>query len=594
MKENAMSLIPLDKRQALVRHELDASGVDGFLLPRGDEFLGEYVAPCAERLAWLTGFTGSAGLAIILRETAAVFSDGRYTSQLQDQVDGTQWERLHLTKQPAAEWLAHNARGLKIGYDPKLVGEAQLNALTSADYSFVALDRNPVDAVWADQPAPPESAVQYHPEAFSGEGSLSKRRKIGGALRKAGQEAMLVCDPTSLAWLLNIRGDDVPNTPVILAFGILHQDASLEVFVDISRVSPDAAISFRNVSVLPPEELQDRLKALSGQIVRFDPAQTSLWFIQTLADAGATLARGNDLCALPRACKNATEQEGARKVHLSDSAALCRFLHFVSREGTGLRETMLAEILNGFRGASESYHGESFPAISAVGPNAALPHYRALPGQDLILQPNQVYLIDSGGQYDAGTTDVTRTIWNGPDAPPAALCEAFTRVLKGNILLARARFPQGTTGHRLDSLARYALWQAGLDYDHGTGHGIGSYLSVHEGPQNISSVARPVALEEGMIVSDEPGYYLPGSYGIRLENLLLVKPASVTSQAPFLEFEVLGFAPFDRRLIMASLLEPEELRWLNTYHQDTLAHIGPLLDEDDRSWLVDACAPITN
>ncbi len=485
-------------------------------------------------------------------------------------------------------------QGLRIGYDPRLVSELQLNALVGTDHEFVSLERNPVDASWSDQPTPPESIVRFQDDRFSGENSLSKRRRIGGALRKAGQDAMLVCDPTSLAWLLNIRGDDVPHTPVILAFAILHQDASLEVFVDISRVSPEAATSFRNVSVLPPSDLPERLRALGGQVVRFDPAQTGLWFIQMLSGAGAKLARGADLCALPRACKNETEQNGARAVHLTDSAALCRFLHFVEREGTGQHETRLAELLDGFRSASSEYHGESFPAISAVGPNAALPHYRALPGEDRVLQANQVYLIDSGGQYSAGTTDVTRTIWNGPEAPPATLCEAFTRVLKGNITLARARFPAGTTGHRLDALARYALWQAGLDYDHGTGHGIGSYLSVHEGPQNISSVARPVGLEAGMILSDEPGFYLPGEYGIRLENLLLVRPASIEARSPFLEFEVLGFAPFDRRLIIASLLEPEELRWLNAYHESTLTRIGPLLDQSDRNWLADACAPITN
>ncbi|NVN01972.1 MULTISPECIES: aminopeptidase P family protein [Asaia] len=589
-----MSLIPLANRQALVRKALEASHVDGFFLPRGDEFMGEYVAPYAERLAWLTGFTGSAGMAILLRDKAAVFSDGRYTSQLRDQVDASQWECLHVTNEPPGTWLAANGKGLRIGYDPRLVSEVQLNALIGDAHEFVALDANPIDAAWSDKPLPPESEVRFQDESFSGEDSLSKRRKIGGALRKAGQEAMLVCDPTSLAWLLNIRGDDVPHTPVVLAFGILHHDASLEVFVDISRVSPDAAVSFRAVSILPPHDLPERLKALSGQVVRFDPAQTGLWFIQTLSEAGAKLARGVDLCALPRACKNETEQNGARKVHLTDSTALCRFLHFVSREGTGLRETRLAEILNDFRAASPDYHGESFPAISAVGPNAALPHYRALPGEDRVLEANQVYLIDSGGQYSAGTTDVTRTIWNGPDAPPAALCDAFTRVLKGNIALARARFPAGTTGHRLDALARYALWQAGLDYDHGTGHGIGSYLSVHEGPQNISSVARPIGLEAGMILSDEPGYYLPGEYGIRLENLLLVRPAPMKAKTAFLEFEVLGFAPFDRTLIMASLLEPEELRWLNAYHEDTLARIGPLLDETDRTWLAAACASITN
>lgn len=589
-----MSAIPLPERQALVRKNLGDLGVDGFLLPRGDEFLGEYVAPCAERLAWLTGFTGSAGLALLLQDRAAVFSDGRYTSQLRDQVDPAQWECLHLTREPPSEWLARDGKKHRIGYDPRLVGESLLNGLVSPCAEFVPLCVNPVDAAWTDRPAPPESEMRYQPESLSGEGSLSKRRKIGGALRKAGQEAMIVCDPTSLAWLLNIRGDDVPHTPVILAFAILHQDASLEVFIDITRVTPDAAISFRNVSILPPHELPDRLKALSGQVVRIDPAQTALWFIQTLSEAGAQVERGPDLCALPRACKNATEQNGAREVHLVDSLALCRFLHFVSREGTGMRETGLADALDGFRALSPDYRGESFPAISAAGPNAALPHYRALPGEDRVLEADQIYLIDSGGQYDAGTTDVTRTLWTGPGAPPKALCEAFTRVLKGNIALARARFPVGTTGHRLDCLARYALWQAGLDYDHGTGHGIGSYLSVHEGPQNISAVPRPIALAPGMIVSDEPGYYLPGAYGIRLENLLMVKPAPLGDNTGFLEFEVLGFAPFDRRLIMASLLEPGELSWLNAYHEETLTRIGPGLDDGDRAWLENACAPIGN
>ncbi len=342
-----MSLIPLANRQALVRKELLASHVDGFVLPRGDEFMGEYVAPYAERLAWLTGFTGSAGMAILLGDEAAVFSDGRYTSQLRDQVNASQWECLHITNEPPAAWLAVNGKGLKIGYDPKLVSEVQLNALIGPDHEFVALARNPIDAAWTDKPTPPESEVRFQEISFSGEDSLSKRRKIGGALRKAGQGAMLVCDPTSLAWLLNIRGDDVPHTPVILAFGILHHDASLEVFVDISRVSADAAISFRNVSVLPPHDLPERLAALSGQVVRFDPAQTGLWFIQKLSDAGAKLARGADLCALPRACKNETEQNGARKVHLTDSAALCRFLRFVSHEARGFARPNLPRSLMG-------------------------------------------------------------------------------------------------------------------------------------------------------------------------------------------------------------------------------------------------------
>lgn len=588
-----MSSIPPDQRLADVRHNLSVQGVDGFVLPRGDEFLGEYVAPYAERLAWLTGFTGSAGLALVLPDKAAVFSDGRYTEQLAEQVDKALWEKRHITQEPPSAWLSANARDLRIGYDPRLIGESGLQALQGDGYEFVALTDNPVDIAWSDRPAPPASTVQFHPERLSGERSADKRARIAALLKENGEQALIVGDPTCLAWLLNIRADDVPNTPVALAFGILHDTGDAEIFIDETRLSDAAKADFgAHVTVYPADSLEDRLRGLAGRRVRLDPQGVSAWFVQTLNDAGSSISRGADPSVLLKASKNVVEQEGARQAHLTDSAALCRFLHFVTLHGVGLRETELAERLDRFRAEDADYRGESFPAISGVGPNAALPHYRALPGKDRVLGPDTIYLIDSGGQYPAGTTDVTRTIWTGPELPPSAVSEAFTRVLKGNIALSRARFPNGVTGHRLDVLARQSLWQAGLDYDHGTGHGIGSYLSVHEGPQNISAVARPVALQAGMIISNEPGYYEAGQYGIRLENLLLVRPASVGQSGRFLEFEVLGFAPFDRQLIDASLLLPDERAWLDSYHAETLRRIGPLLDPDTRAWLTTACAPL--
>ena len=588
-----MTALSFSERLAAVREQLSRRNVDGLVVLRGDEFLGEYVAPYAERLAWLTGFTGSAGMALVLPDRAAVFSDGRYTVQLDEQVDGALWERLHITQIPPKQWLTHHAQGLRIGYDPRLISEAGLTALEGRGFEFVALENNPLDAAWPDQPARPRTPVIFQSPDLSGETSDSKRARLATELRANGENAALVTDPTSVAWLLNIRASDVPYTPVVLAFAILHDNDRAELFVERDRLTAETLASFGDeVTIRAVTELDARLNALSGKTVRVDAQGTALWFIQTLEKADATISRGGDLCVLPKACKNATEQQGARDVHRIDSTALCRFLHFVTTQGVGLRETELAERMDGFRAQSPDYRGESFAAISAAGPNAALPHYRALPGRDRVLTADSIYLIDSGGQYGAGTTDVTRTLWTGPDVAPSAIREAYTRVLKGNIALNQARFPVGTTGHRLDALARQFLWQAGMDYDHGTGHGIGSYLSVHEGPQNISAIARPVALQSGMIVSDEPGYYAVGHYGIRLENLLLVKPASVGTPGRYLEFEVLGFAPFDRNLIDVSLLDDDERSWLDRYHATTLAKIGPLVDLPTRTWLAEVCAPL--
>lgn len=582
----------LAERPALVRDRLAAAGVDGFILPRGDEHLGEYVPACAERLAWLTGFTGSAGLAILLRDAGAVFSDGRYVTQMADQVDDAIWQRRHVMLEPPSAWLAEHAKGLKVGYDPKLMSESMLDIVRAPGVELVPLDANPIDAVWADRPAPPASRVTLQPDDLSGESSASKRARLAGELKAAGEQAFVLCDTTSVAWLLNIRADDVPCTPVALAFAILHDDASVDVFIDRNRLDEDVLASFGDsVRVHAPDHLELSLDALCHKTVRLDRATTPQWFAHRLETAAAHPKAGGDPCTLPKARKNAVEQEGARAAHALDSVALVRFLYWFERHGAGQHETALSAKLNAFRAQSPRYLGESFEAISGAGPNGAVIHYRAAEGRDRVLAENEIYLIDSGGQYRSGTTDVTRTLWSGPGLPGNDVREAYTRVLKGNIALSRARFPSGTTGHRLDTLARMALWQAGLDYDHGTGHGIGSYLSVHEGPCNISAVPRPVALEPGMIISNEPGFYRPGAFGMRIENLLLVRASSVAPEK-FLEFETLTFAPFARILIAPELLSPDEVQWIDAYHAQVQRHLAGTLEPDVAEWLARACAPL--
>ncbi|MFT8763948.1 MAG: aminopeptidase P family protein [Gluconobacter potus] len=589
-----LSSIPLNERPALVRKACKALGVDGFIIPRGDEYLGEYVAPCAERLAWLTGFTGSAGLAAILPEAAAVFSDGRYTVQMEEQVPHDLWERRHVALEPLSDWLAEHAKGLKIGYDPRLVSRSMLASWQAAGVELVPLPRNPIDQAWTDRPAAPAGPVVPQKLEFSGESSADKRRRLGDALRKAGQDAAVIADCTSLAWLLNIRGSDVPLTPVAHGYAILHADGTAEWFVSSDRLSEGVLeVCGPGVTVCSPTDLAKRFEALKGRTVRVDPVTTAVWFDTTLVTAGATVVDGTDPCTLPKAIKNTTEQDGARKAHALDGVAMARFLHSLTVSGIGQHETDLVTRLDGLRARSADYREQSFDAISAIGPNGAFPHYRAQVGHDRVLEAGSVYLIDSGGQYPFGTTDITRTLWVGDQEPPAHIREAFTRVLKGNIALSRIRFPPGTTGHRLDVLARAALWQIGMDYDHGTGHGIGSYLSVHEGPQNISPAPRPVALEAGMIVSNEPGYYEPGQYGIRIENLMLVRPSSFKgSKGTFLEFEILSYTPIDYRLIDVALLNDAELNWLNAYHAEVQTRVSPHVEPDVAAWLSEVCKPL--
>ena len=586
-------------RLSNLRATLSADGLDGFILPRGDEHLGEYVAPYAERLAWLTGFTGSAGVAVVLAGQAAVFSDGRYVLQLAAQVDEANYQRRHLTREPPEVWLSERARAAvpdrdaRIGYDPWLLSEDALARYRRPGIELVAVTRNPVDAIWTDRPAPPTARALPHPLALAGRGAQEKRQEIAALLREAGEDAVVLGDPASIAWAFNLRGGDVDFTPFALGFAILEADETATLFMTPEKLPEETRRWLGNsVRVLPPDAMATALAGLAGRRVRVDPAGTAAWFGQTLRAAGATLSPAPDPCLLPKARKNPVEQQGARDAHRLDGVAVCRFLHWLSLHGVGRSETELSARLDAFRREAPGYRGESFPAISGSGPNGAVIHYRADPATARRLQPDEIYLIDSGGQYPSGTTDITRTIWSGPGAAPAAIRDPATRVLQGHVALARARFPAGVHGGRLDALARAPLWQAGLDYDHGTGHGVGSYLSVHEGPCGISPTARPIPIEAGMILSDEPGYYLPGAYGIRLENLLLVRPVALDGAAPFLEFDPLTLAPFDRTLIETALLDPVERDWIDRYHARVLGEIGPALPEAARIWLTQACAPL--
>ena len=580
-----------DPRLAALRAELDRQGLHGFIVPRADEHLGEYVPADAERLAWLTGFTGSAGLAAVLPDRAAVFTDGRYVLQLQAETDPALWERRHITDEPPQTWLARHAKsGTRIGYDPLLISEEGLQRYLDAGLAMSPVAANPVDAVWTDRPAPPCSPAVPHPIAQAGRDSATKRADLAAALREARQDAAILTDPASIAWLLNIRGADLPYTPFALSFAILHADGRTELFMAGKKL-PDATRAWLG-SAVPVQEraaLPAALARLAGSCVRVDPATAPVWFAQTLRAAGATVAAGMDPCLLPKASKNPVEQQGARDAHVRDAIAVCRFLHWLDSAAGHTTELDAAARLLAFRTESPEFRGESFPAISAAGEHGAIIHYRVTPRTNRPINPGELYLIDSGGQYADGTTDITRTVWTGPGHPPPALRDRVTRVLKGHIAIATLVFPQGVAGPHVDAFARAALWQAGLDYDHGTGHGVGSYLSVHEGPVSLSRAAKPVPIAAGMILSNEPGYYAPGEYGIRLENLILVQPADLPeAKRPFLRFETLTLAPFDRRLIERDLLTAEEAAWLDAYHARVNAEIGPRLDPAARAWLATA------
>jgi len=590
-----IAVMTFAERLTALRAELARQGVDGFLVPRSDEFLGEYVPPSGERLAWLSGFTGSAGMAVVLAERAAIFTDGRYTTQVAQQTDPALWERRHLIEQPAPGWLREAAPGMRIGYDPWLHSEAALARYTGI--TLVPLAKNPIDAVWPDRPAPPLAPARIHATEYAGQDSAEKRETAAAALRAAGDDAMLLADPHSIAWLLNIRGGDLSHTPLALGFALIGADASVQVFMESQKLGPEVRAHLGNaVSVAERAAMPGVLSGYAGKTLRLDTDATPAWFARTLRDAGAKLVAGDDPCRLPRAQKNAIEQQGARNAHQRDAVAMARFLAWFAHNAPlgGLTEMAAADQLLACRRDMPLFQAEAFPAISGAGANGAIVHYRATAESNRAIHADECYLLDSGGQYLDGTTDITRTLFTGPGHAPAGLRERYTRVLQGHIALGTARFPRGVAGPHLDALARRPLWDAGLDYDHGTGHGVGSFLSVHEGPVAFSRTAKVVALAPGMILSNEPGFYLPGAYGIRIENLLLVREARAQpdQQKPFLEFETLTLAPYAQVMIEPALLTSAEHAWIDTYHARVLAEIAPLCDAPTAAWLTQECRPL--
>lgn len=592
---------------AALRAELARRGLQGFVVPRADEHQGEYVPAHAERLAWLTGFTGSAGSAAVLPESAAVFVDGRYTVQVREQIDMERFTPRHVTEEPLSDWLKENmTEGQRIGFDPWLHTDSQVAALSKAVAAakgelVPCNDGNPLDTAWLDQPEAPLAPIVPHAVEYAGKASFEKRAEIAAKIKEAGCAAAVSSLPDSIAWLLNVRGGDVPCTPFPLSFLILADDGVATWFVEEQKISDELRAELGNgVELRGPADLAEALSELGRQKARVmvDPAWAPKWVFDRLEEAGAEILRASDPCLLPKAQKNAVELKGTRTAHLRDGAALTRFLSWLDREAPAkvaageLSEMDLVEKLLSFRKGHSLFRDNSFETISASGPNGALCHYRVTPDNDRKLETGDLYLVDSGAQYLDGTTDVTRTIAIGE--PTAEMRDRYTRVLKGHIALAVARFPKGTNGGQLDSLARYPLWQAGLDYDHGTGHGVGSYLSVHEGPQRIAKAGSGVPLKPGMILSNEPGYYKAGSYGIRIENLVAVveQEQRPGEDRPMLAFETLTLAPIDTSLIDVALMSDAEIAWLDSYHIRVREALSDQLEGEDAAWLEKATQPL--
>jgi Xaa-Pro aminopeptidase len=587
-------------RLAALRAELKRRGLDGFIVPRADRYQNEYVPPCAERLAWLTGFTGSAGLAIVLADRAVIFVDGRYTIQAREELDLSAFTIAHLVEQPPAAWIEDNLpAGAKLGYSPWLHtvdgAERLARACEAAGASLVAVADNPVDVGWSDRPAPPHGAVVLHDLRYAGEEAKAKLARLRAELRKP--DALVVSDPQDVSWLFNIRGSDVPHTPVVLAFAIVPRDGRAALYAEPRKLGNEVRHRLEElVELHVPADFERDLAALgkAKRTVRLDPAGCPEAIARLVAENGGTVLRGSDPIAPMKSVKNATEIEGARAAQLRDGAAVTRFLAWFDREASRghLTEIDAVEALESFRRDTGLLKDVSFPTIAGTGPDGAIVHYRVTRRSNRRIAPGELFLIDSGGQYEDGTTDITRTLAVG--APGAEMRRNFTLVLKGHIALARAVFPDGTTGAQLDTLARQFLWRAGLDFDHGTGHGVGSYLSVHEGPPRIAKLGS-APLKRGMILSNEPGYYRTGVYGIRTENLILVTEATAVAEAgkPLNAFETLTLAPIDARLIDAPLMTGEEIAWLDAYHARVRNALAPLLDAPDRDWLIAATAPLT-
>ncbi len=582
------------ERLAALRSELDRLGLDGFIVPRSDAHQGEYVPARDERLRWLTGFTGSAGLCIVMRDKAAVFIDGRYTLQAQEQLDLDAFTPVQIEDQKPEDWLAEVAGEGVVGFDQWLLTEAQKRRF-EAGATLRALHENPIDAVWPDQPSPPMGVASVHPKSFAGVSSEEKRSDAAKKLDAENLDAFVLTLPDSINWLLNIRGGDLSHTPVALGFAILHRKGSVDLFFDKDKIeAPLRAHLGDDIRIVPPSDFTDALQGFSGKRIGVELMTAPCAVSSLLTEGEANVIWASDPCTLPKARKNRTEKEGTRKAHLRDGAAMARFLcWFDGAVSTGaLTEISVAQKLEKFREETGKLEDISFDTISGFGEHGALPHYRVSRESDLTISGNSLYLVDSGGQYRDGTTDITRTIAVGEPTPEYR--KAFTLVLRGMIEVTLARFPKGTTGVQLDVMARMALWRAGMDFDHGTGHGVGSYLGVHEGPCGISKRST-VALEPGMILSNEPGYYKEGAFGIRIENLVIVDEPAMPEggDREMLGFETITLAPIDLRLVEPSLLGPEHIGWLNAYHTHVYEALYPLLDDETREWLEEATAGIS-
>jgi Xaa-Pro aminopeptidase len=588
-------------RVAALRGELRRRGLDGFIVPHADRHQNEYLPPSEERLAWLTGFSGSAGVALVLADRALLFVDGRYTLQAREQTDPAVFVIEHLVERPPETWIEQNfAPGTKLGYDPWLhtiAGAEKLaKACEAAGASLVPVESNPVDTIWSDRPAPPLGPVVLHDLRFAGEEASAKLARVAAEVAKARADALVVSDPHAVAWAFNIRGSDVAHTPVALAFALVPKEGRPALYVDGRKLANAVRDRLEELAdVREPTALEPDLAALgaAGHTVRLDQATAADALARTVTGGGGKVSRGGDPIALMKAVKNAVEIEGARTAHRRDGAAVARFLAWFDREAPGgkLTEIDAVAALESFRRDTGLLKDVSFPTIAGSGPNGAIVHYRVTRASDRRINPGELFLVDSGGQYQDGTTDITRTIAVGTAS--AEMRDRFTRVLKGHIAIARALFPDGATGAQLDSFARQYLWSAGLDFDHGTGHGVGSYLSVHEGPARISKLGT-AALKRGMILSNEPGYYRTGAYGIRIENLVLVvaAPPVAGGEKELNAFETLTLAPIDRRLVEPSLLTNDEGRWLDDYHARVADTLAPLVDADTRTWLAAATRPL--
>ena len=580
-------------RLARLRAEMATEAIDGFIVPRADAFQGEYVADHDARLAWLTGFTGSAGFAAITCEHAGVFVDGRYRVQVRAQIDANAYSPVSWPETKLGSWLAERlSAGMKVGFDPWLHTAREIEELEAAlgpkGIDVVAV-RNLVDAIWEDQPSAPSGKAIDHPVEFAGESSDDKRKRLALELAEAGHKASIITLPDSICWLLNIRGSDIPRVPIVHAFAILHDNGHVGLFSNPQKfdgLAQDPAIKIHDFA-----DFENQLKRLDGP-VRVDKASAPYAVSLALRAAGIEIAYADDPCQLPKACKNNVELEGARNAHLRDAIAMIKFLHWVDTHAPKgqVTEISAAQQLEEFRRENNQLLDISFETIAGTGPNAALPHYRVSNASNRIVKPGELLLVDSGGQYRDGTTDITRTMATG-DAGLEEM-EAFTRVLQGMIAISRVRFPRGLAGRDLDVLARYPLWLAGQDYDHGTGHGVGSYLSVHEGPQRLSRIST-IPLKEGMILSNEPGYYREGAFGIRIENLIVVRKAVQTGDGrDHLDFETITFVPIDKRLIIKDMLSADEIDWINAYHEDCFDKLNAHVAGEVLEWLRHATAPL--